>query len=921
MTTNNNPLQEPDASIDALKMTPEERHKILVEWNQTERDYPRDKCVHRLFEEQAQRTPHAIAVEFEKKYVTYSELNSRANQVANVLRKNGVEADSLIGVCIERSVELVVALLGVWKAGGAYVPLDPMNPPERLNYMLSDSEARIVLTSVRQRHLFAGTNRRSICIDSDPSLFASESSDAPHIAQIPTDLAYVMYTSGSTGNPKGVMVTHGGLVNYVVWAAAEYSADVGESVPLHSSIAFDLTVTALWVPLIAGGSVELLPEEIGGLNLLAALRRKKERSLVKITPAHLALLAEQLEPFEAAELSNLFVIGGENLSAESLQRWRNDAPKTRLINEYGPTETVVGCCVYEVRPDDPRNGSVPIGRPIANTKLYVLDSQMNPVPPGEKGELYIGGAGVARGYWNRPELTKQKFVPDPFSGDTDARLYNSGDLARYRTDGTLEYLGRIDSQVKIRGFRVELGEIEAKLAEHPAVQASAVIVREASAGNKQIVGYLVLRQDHEVTVNDLLVELRKGLPEYMLPSRLVFLGAMPLTPNGKVDKSALPPPEMTTSDREDTFVSPRTPLEEMLARVWSSALGVDQVGIRDNFFEMGGDSLLAIRVVDAIKSSSGIGVNVADLFRHATVAELAESLSNSAPASEDSQRGEYLELIRPGNANTHLVVVGAKLRVPLEVLPPDIPGWWLKLDGLHVWPPKYLGLKSQAAIHAQELSDEIPSGQILLCGHSYGATLAIEIALQLTKANTYGSNLDLQEPPLWSTKYETSTEKIARKLNELMNRDFSQNFREYSRMFYKFTVGRVKNLMISSRTSPDHDIPVDDRWEYLEAFLRENSRRYQVSETLTHDVHLIKTRLYYEGSLERLKQIAKPSLQIHDAPDHLDHFDIAEPQHSMVWMSIVLKLLDHDAIQHSISTPCSSQASDVLAQTSATTQI
>ena len=921
MTTNYDPLTKSDASIDALKMTPEERHKILVEWNQTERDYPRDKCVHRLFEEQAMRTPHAIAVEFEGKYVTYSELNVRANQVANLLYQNGMKADSLIGVCIERSAELVVALLGVWKAGGAYVPLDPMNPTERLNYMLTDSEATIVLTSVRQRHLFAGIDRRSICIDSDPSLFVSQTSETPQIALSPKDLAYVMYTSGSTGNPKGVMVTHGGLVNYVVWAAAEYSAGVGESVPLHSSIAFDLTVTALWVPLIAGGSVELLPEEIGGLNLLAALRRKKGRSLVKITPAHLALLAEQLKPFEAAELANLFVIGGENLSAESLQRWRDDAPKTRLINEYGPTETVVGCCVYEVHPDDPRNGSVPIGRPIANTQLYVLDSQMNPVPQGEKGELYIGGAGVARGYWNRPELTKQKFVPDPFSSETDARLYNSGDLARYRADGTLEYLGRIDSQVKIRGFRIELGEIEAKLAEHPAVQSSAVIVREASAGNKQIVAYLVIRQDHAVTAQNLLVELRKGLPEYMLPSRLVFLDSMPLTPNGKVDKSALPQPEMTTPDREDTFVPPRTPMEEMLARVWSSALGVDQVGVRDNFFEIGGDSLLAIRVVDAIKSSSGISVNVADLFRHATVAELAESLSDSAQASEISQRGEYLELIRPGTSNTHLVVVGAKLRAPLEILPPDIPVWWLKLDGLHVWPPKHLGLKAHAAIHAQELSNEIPSGNLLLCGHSYGATLAIEIALQLTKKNTYGIKLVLLEPPLWSTKDETINQKVARKINELMNRDFSQNFREYSRAFYKSTVGRVKNLMISSRTSPDQDIAVDDRWEYLEAFLRENSRRYQVSDTLTHEVHLIKTRLYYEGSLERLKQIAKTSLHIHNAPDHLDHFDIANPQNSMVWMSIVLKLLDHDAVQHSISIPCSSQVSDALPQTSPATQI
>ena len=643
---------DPDCVIDQLNLIgPEERQKILVEWNQTKRDYPRDKCLHHLFEEQVQRNPNAIAVEFEGQSLTYCDLNARANQLARMLRQNGVETDSLVGVCIERSFDLVVALLGVWKAGGAYVPLDPMNPPERLCYMVTDSDAKVVLTSVRQRHLFTETDRRSLCIDFDLSTFARENSEDPKIAVHPRDLAYVMYTSGSTGNPKGVMVTHSGLVNYAVWAAAEYSVSVGESVPVHSSIAFDLTVTALWVPLIAGGKVELLAEDIGGLNLLKALRRKKGRSLVKITPAHLALLAEQLGPTETAHLANLFVIGGENLSAESLQRWREEAPNTRLINEYGPTETVVGCCVHEVRPDDLRHGSVPIGRPIANTQLYVLDSQMNPVPPGVKGELYIGGTGVARGYWNRAELTKQKFVPDPFSGDTTARLYNSGDLARYRTDGTLEYLGRIDSQVKIRGFRVELGEIEAKLAERPAVHSSAVIVREASAGNKQIVGYLVLRQDHDVTAQHLLAELRKDLPEYMLPSQLVFLETMPLTPNGKVDREALSAIVYSPAEIMPDFVEPRNQLEISLAAIWCEILGLTRISCRENFFSLGGHSLSAMRVTAKVASLLGRDIPVRWMFEYPTILDLSERMN---------------EVSDGGNQNTSIQPVGRQDQIPLS---------------------------------------------------------------------------------------------------------------------------------------------------------------------------------------------------------------------------------------------------------------
>ncbi len=643
-------VRDPDQVASTLPMLTEpERKRILQDWNDTRVEYPAT-CAHRLYEQQAVLHPDATAIVYGDQRLSYRELNERANQVAHYLRKRGIGPDVLVGVCLERCPELVIALLGVWKAGGAYVPLDPTNPADRLQYMLTDSMAKVLLTSARQRHLFPGAEDNAICIDSDWPMLSQESTDNLDATVSPADLAYVMYTSGSTGKPKGGMILHGGLVNYLCWAAGEYAAGTGECVPVHSSIAFDLTVTALWAPLVAGGRVELLPEDVGGQNLLAAMRKQKGRTLVKITPAHLALLAEQLGPDQAADRTSLFVIGGENLSAESLQLWRDHAPDSRLINEYGPTETVVGCCVYEVRADDPRSGSIPIGRPIANTQLYVLDRLMNPVPWGVAGELYIGGAGVARGYWNRPELTKEKFLPDPFSktGDcqgTDvprseetrdggARLYKTGDIARYRPDGILEYLGRVDNQVKVRGYRIELGEIEAKLAEHPAVKASAVLAREDTPGNKQLVAYVVLHGHGDFTAGDLRSALRNELPEYMLPARFVFLEAMPLTSNGKVDRRALPAPSNERTTGADPHGAARTATEQSLVDIWRELLGVDQIGVDDNFFELGGHSLLAMKTVSRIREVFGVDLSPQAVIDDQTIAALARiivELAGPAP--------------------------------------------------------------------------------------------------------------------------------------------------------------------------------------------------------------------------------------------------------------------------------------------------
>jgi amino acid adenylation domain-containing protein len=619
---------------------------LLDRWNDTQADFPQ-VCAHELFERQAAHSPDAVAVVFGDRQVSYRELNERANRVAHHLRNRGVGPDVLVGVCLNRSPELVVALLAVWKAGGAYVPLDPAYPPERLSFMIGDAQPLVLLTEDKCRPLFSSAGDNMICLDSDWPRLAQEADDnLPPVAGA-ENLAYVIYTSGSTGRPKGAMIVHRGLVNYLWWAITAYRVEPGRSAPVHTSISFDLTVTSLFTPLLAGGTVELLPEDVGAQNLLAALRRQGDRSLVKITPAHLELLGQQLTPEQVPGMCRTFVIGGENLLAENLRLWREHAPATRLINEYGPTETVVGCCVHEVLPTDPPSGSVPIGRPIANTQLYVLDENLEPVPPGDMGELYIGGAGVARGYLNRPELTAERFLPDPFSGVSGARLYKSGDLARFRMDGTLEYLGRADDQVKIRGYRIELGEIEATLASHERVRSCAVLAREDEPGDRQLVAYVVPRDREAPGTDSMRAFLRERLPDYMVPARFVHLASLPLTPNGKIDRKSLPAPSRDVSG-DGEGGEPRTDTEKRVAAIWSEVLKLDGIGIHDDFFDLGGDSMAAVALVAHLHETFDLELDFAGLFDRPTIAGLSELVDvfvltnrRSGAAAGSAEREEF----------------------------------------------------------------------------------------------------------------------------------------------------------------------------------------------------------------------------------------------------------------------------------------
>jgi amino acid adenylation domain-containing protein len=614
-----------DRAASGTPVTDRDRNKLLYEWNATRSDVPQ-VCAHELFERQVARDPGAVAVAAGERRLTYRELNERSNRIAHHLRRRGVGPETLVGVCLERSPDMVAALLGVWKAGGAYVPLDPAYPPERLSFMAEDADVRVLLVDGATRHLFAAGDGRTLDLDTASPAITGESADNPAAGTGPANLAYVMYTSGSTGRPKGAMILHRGLVNYLVWAIGAYAVGPdGSAVPVHSSISFDLTVTSLYPALLTGGQVELLPDDAGAQSLVAALRRSGDRTLVKITPAHLEILSRELDPDEAGGLTRAFVIGGENLSAESLRFWRRHAPATRLINEYGPTETVVGCCTYEVKADDPDEGSVPIGRPIANTHLYVLDSDLHPVAPGVIGELYIGGAGVARGYLNRPELTRERFLPNPFSGGPGARMYRTGDLARYRDDGTLEYLGRVDNQVKVRGYRIELGEIEQTLIAHPDVRSCVVVAREDAAGDKQLAAYVIPQENGPAPLDtsSLREFLNTRLPEYMVPARFALVNALPLTRNGKIDRHALPPPPPETAASAQEPVEPQTETERAVAGIWVKLLNRERIGLHDDVFDLGANSLLAMRALSQIRELFGLHVPTRNLFEAPTVAGLA----------------------------------------------------------------------------------------------------------------------------------------------------------------------------------------------------------------------------------------------------------------------------------------------------------
>ncbi|NEQ08205.1 MAG: amino acid adenylation domain-containing protein, partial [Moorea sp. SIO4E2] len=649
-------VANPEEQVEQLPLLGnKERQQLLVDWNQTQQDYPVVQGIQELFEQQVQQTPDAIALQHCDRKMTYRELHEQSDRLACYLQRKGVGSETLVGICVERSLEMVVGLWGIIKAGGAYVPFDPAYPQERMNYILQDTKLSILLT---QSHLAAKVDNagvHSIYLDADWESISKLPFSSLEKKNYLDSLAYVIYTSGSTGKPKGVEICHRSLVNYIREAIATFHLVPCDRVLQFSSISFDVAVEEIFSCLCIGSTLVFRTDE-----MLASSQQFWQRcqewqlTVLDLPTAYWHLLAADLTTETPLPPNlRLVIIGGEQAMPGYLDRWQRYVTQSyvnqgssppQLINGYGPTEATIATTFYSLTlNDDPEKGSlpVPIGKPIGNTQVYVLDHQKQPVPIGVPGELYIGGAGLARGYLNRQGLTEEKFIPNPFSSAEPSkrdRLYKTGDLVRYRPDGNLEFIGRLDNQVKLRGFRIELGEIEAILIQQENIREAVVILHEDSPGNKRLIAYIVatVTTGIDELIEKIKAKLREILPEYMVPAAIVPLSALPLSVSGKVDRPALPaPPELKRAPLQDKL--PETNLEQQIARIWESQLAVDTIATEENFFDLGGTSLLMIQVSEQLKQQFEIDLSIIDLFQYPTISTLAEHIDQQLKTNKSSE--------------------------------------------------------------------------------------------------------------------------------------------------------------------------------------------------------------------------------------------------------------------------------------------
>jgi len=712
-------------------LTEAERQQILVEWNATATDYPRDQSVHQLFEAQVERTPDAVALIFGEQQMAYGELNTRANQLAHRLRQLGVRREVMVGLCMDRSIEMVVGLLGILKAGGAYVPLDPSYPKERLAFMLQDTRAPVLLTHEQCADLLPAHEARVLRLDSEWELIARESGENLESETIAEDLAYVMYTSGSTGKPKGVEIMHRSI-NRLVFGVDYARLDSSQTILHMAPISFDASTLEVWGALLHGARCILFPERTPTPKSIGAVIQKYNVTTAWLTASLFNAVIDEA-PEALLGLKQLLT-GGEALSVTHIRRALEKVPETQLVNGYGPHESTTFASCYPIPKHLSENvRSIPIGRPIGNTQLYILDRHLNLVPIGVPGELHIGGAGLARGYLNRPELSTEKFIPNPFSDEPGARLYKTGDRVRYLPDGTIEFLGRFDHQFKLRGFRIEPGEIEVMLGQHPAVREVLVLARETERKEKRLVAYVVPQQGRDVTPSELRRFLKETMPEYMVPSDFVFLAVIPMTPNGKVDQRALPVPTIVKSRIEEGFATALLTVHHQLIQIWEDLLDVKPIGIKDNFFDLGGHSLLAARLVDKIEQVCGKKIPLSSLFAGPTI----EHLVNVMMGEQVARSRTPIVAVQAGGSLRPFFFLhgdwfgGGFYCLNLSrYLGSDQPFYVLEpynFEGLLV-PPTF---EEMATAHIESLRTVQAEGPYLLGGFCNGGLMAYEIARQL----------------------------------------------------------------------------------------------------------------------------------------------------------------------------------------------
>jgi non-ribosomal peptide synthetase component F/methionyl-tRNA formyltransferase/acyl carrier protein len=650
-----NVVAETNRSIAEISvLTHAEHHQLMTEWNKTKVDYPRHLCIHQLFEAQAELTPDAVAVVFEEQQITYQQLNSLANQLAHHLRKLSVAPETLVGIYMERSLQTIVGLLGILKAGGAYLPLDQSYPAERIAFILDDAQVPVLLTQAHLAGDLPVHQAQVVCVDTELCTISNESKENVDSGITPDNLSYVIYTSGSTGKPKGVMVCHSNVVNFFTGMDGCIPHDAPGVCLAVTSLSFDISVLELlWTlargfkvilyadktrdqaligQLSAGTNKEIEPSELANTNKgvedysIPAQINRHNVTHFQCTPSMASMLLMDDETRVALRNIGTFLVGGEPLPL-ALAMHLKQILSGNVVNMYGPTETTIWSSTYTV---DGEESTIPIGRPIANTEIYILDSNLQPVPVGVEGELFIGGDGVARGYLKRPDLTADRFIKHPFNDNPGARLYRTGDLARYRSDGNIEFLSRIDHQVKIRGHRIELGEIETVLEQHPAVREAVVVAREDTPNDKRLVAYLIPNQNDKVSSSELRDYMKLTLPEFMIPSRIVKLKAFPLTPNRKIDRKALPAPGQVPIESEIAYVQPKNELERTIADIWQGLLNVPKVGINDNFFDLGGHSILVVQTIHRLREVINSELSVVDIFRFPTIQALSDYLSQGS---------------------------------------------------------------------------------------------------------------------------------------------------------------------------------------------------------------------------------------------------------------------------------------------------